>query len=130
MPEQTPSPEQPHKDIYANEIVVDQCAARRLEELCSQMTDTYGLIEATLQLAVKDVSNKREAYIKAALNLSARGTRAIKMFLCEWCVLVEESKSRENSGRSSKDSTGEPKLALSHSQLPLRQFYVSGKIRP
>jgi len=42
------------------EIVVDQSAARRLEELCSQMTDTCGLIEGILQLGVKDKSKKRE----------------------------------------------------------------------
>src|SRR6266702_530929 len=40
------------------EIVVDQNTARRLEELCSEMTDTCGLIEATLQLAVEDKSEK------------------------------------------------------------------------
>jgi len=94
------------------EIVVDQSTARRLEELCSEMTDTCGLIEAILQLAVEDKSEKRAAYIKTALALSARGTRSIKMFLSEWGVLVEESKSRENSGRSARDSTiGEPELA-------------------
>jgi len=86
------------------EIVVDQSTGRRLEELCSQMTNTCGLIEAILQLAVEDESKKREAHIKAALSLSARGTKAIKMFLCEWGVLVEESKTRENSGQSAKDS--------------------------
>jgi hypothetical protein len=82
------------------DIVVDQSTGKRLEELCSQMTDTCGLIEATLQLAVEAVSNKREAYIKTALSLSARGTRSIKIFLSEWNVLVEESKSQQNSGRS------------------------------
>src|SRR5690242_17058655 len=97
------SPEQACKDLCPpNEIAVDQSTAGRLEELCSQMTDTCGLIEATLELALQDVSNMRERYIKAALNLSARGTKAIKMFLCEWGVLVEESKSRKNSGRSVK----------------------------
>ena|SRR5438445_8001581 len=86
------------------EIVVDQSTAKRLGKLCSEMTDTYGLIEAILQLAAKDES-KREAYTKTALNLSARGTKAIKMFLSEWRVLVEESKSRENSGISTRDYT-------------------------
>src|SRR5712691_4336022 len=57
------------------EIVVDQSTARRLEELCSEMTDTCGLIEAILQLAVEDKSEKRAAYIKTALALSARGAR-------------------------------------------------------
>ena len=95
------------------EIVVDQSTARRLEELCSEMTDTCGLIEAILQLAVEGKSEKQAAYLRTALDLSARGTRSIKMFLSEWGVLVEESKSRENSGRSAKDSTiGEPDLAL------------------
>src|SRR5713226_6216366 len=87
------------------EIVVDRSTARRLEELCSQMTDTCGLIEAILQLAVKDQGEKRAAYTKTALDISARGTKAIKMFLSEWSVLVEESKSRENSGRSARDYT-------------------------
>jgi len=95
------------------EIVADQATARRLEELCSQMTDTYGLVEAILQLAIEDESEKRVAYMRAALNLSARGTKSIKMFLSEWGVLVEESKSRENSGRSAWDSTrGEPDLTM------------------
>jgi DNA-binding NtrC family response regulator len=85
------------------EIVIDQSTARRLEELCSQMTDTCGLIEVTLQLAIQDVSDKRDAYMKTALSLAARGTKAIKMFLCEWGVSVEESKRRENSGQSAKD---------------------------
>jgi hypothetical protein len=77
------------------EIVVDQNTARRLEELCCQMTDTCGLIEAILQLAVEDESKRRDGYMKTALNLSARGTKAIKMFLSEWSVLVEESKRGE-----------------------------------
>src|SRR6266852_9142853 len=112
MPKEILSHECALKDLSApKEIVVDQSTARRLEELCSQMTDTCGLVEAILQLAVEDGSKKREANIKTALDLSARGTKAIKMFLSEWSVLVEESKSRENSGRSAKDSTiGKPDL--------------------
>ena len=77
------------------EIVVDQSTARRLEELCSEMTDTCGLIEVTLQLAIEHESKKRDGFIKTALDLSARGRIALKMFLSEWSVLVEESK-REN----------------------------------
>ena len=73
------------------EIVVDQNTARRLEELCSEMTDTCGLIEATLQLAVEDKSEKRAAYIKTALDISARATRSIKQFLGEWSILVGEA---------------------------------------
>jgi len=86
------------------EIVVDQNTARRLDELCHEMTDTCGQIEAILQLAFENQSEKRAAYIKTALNLSARGTKSIKMFLSEWGVLVEESK-RDNPGRSANDST-------------------------
>src|SRR5260370_12702072 len=78
------------------EIVVDQSTARRLEELCSEMTDTCGHIEATLQLAVEDKSERQTAYIRTALDLSARATRAIKMFLSEWGGLVQDSKIREN----------------------------------
>ncbi len=99
------------------EIVVDQNTARRLDELCHEMTDTCGQIEAILQLAFENQSEKRAAYIKTALNLSARGTKSIKMFLSEWGVLVEDSKSRENCGRSAKDSTGEPALALTPNSL-------------
>src|SRR5258708_19525108 len=79
------------------EIVVDQSTGRRLEELCSQMTNTCGMIEATLQLAIEVKSAKRIAYIRTALILSARGTQSIKTFLTEWRVLVEESKTPENS---------------------------------
>src|SRR6266850_516589 len=86
------------------EIVVDQSTGRRLEELCSQMTDTCGQVECTLQLAIEDESEKRVAYLRTALKLSARGRKAIKMFLSEWGVLVQESKIRENSGRSARDS--------------------------
>src|SRR6266704_1474287 len=87
------SPTELEENLSApKDIVVDQSTARRLEELCSEMTDTCGHIEATLQLAVEDQSEKRAAYIRTALNLSARGTKAIKMFLSEWSVLVEESK--------------------------------------
>ena len=101
------------RNASPTEIVVDQSTGRRLEELCSQMTDTCGLVEAILQLAIEEKSEKRVAYMRTALNLSARGTKAVKMFLSEWRVLVEESKSRENSGRSVRDSTmGEPDLAL------------------
>jgi len=90
------------------EIVADQATARRLDELCSVVTDTCGQIEATLQLAVEDQNEKRAAYIRIALNLSARGRKAVKMFLSEWRVLVEESK-RENLVVRSADSTvGEP----------------------
>ncbi|SRR5260370_260522 len=93
------------------EIVVNQSTARRLDELCCEMTDTCGHIEAILQLAVENESEMR-AYIRTALNLSARGRKSIKMFLSEWSVLVEESK-RENPGRSAKDSPiGEQDLAL------------------
>jgi hypothetical protein len=87
------------------EIVVDQSTGKRLEDLCSQMTDTCGLIEATLQLAVEHPREKRD-YIKTALSLSARGTRSIKIFLSEWNALVEESRSRENSERVAEDSAG------------------------
>ena len=94
------------RNASPTEIAVDQSTGRRLEELCSQMTDTCGLIEAILQLAVEDESKKREAHIKTALSLSARGTKAIKMFLSEWRVLVEESK------RERTHAIGEPDFAL------------------
>jgi hypothetical protein len=94
------------------EIVVDRNTARRLEELCSEMTDTCGQIEAILQLAVEDRSEKRTAYMKTALYLSARGTKAIKMFLSEWGVLVDESKSRENRPSARGSTIGEPDFAL------------------
>ncbi len=103
------TPTELEEDSAPKEIVVDQSTGKRLEELCSQMTDTCGLVEAILQLAIEETSEKRVAYMRTALNLSARGTKSIKMFLSEWSVLVEESKRRENSG----DSTmGEPDLVL------------------
>ncbi len=111
MPKETLSRERTLTDLEKalsapKEIVADQATARRLDELCSVMTDTCGQIEATLQLAVEDQSEKRAAYIRTALNLSARGTKAIKMFLSEWRVLVEESK------RERTHAIGEPDLAL------------------
>src|SRR5260370_26188525 len=109
------------RNASPTEIAVDQSTGRRLEELCSQMTDTCGLVEATLQLAIEEKSEKRVAYMRTALNLSARGTKAVKMFLSEWGVLVDESKSRENSGRSARDSTmGEPDLAQPLSETERR----------
>ncbi len=89
------------------DIVVDKSTVGRLEELCSTITDTCGLIEATLQLAAEGESEKRAAYIRAALQLSVRGTRSIKLFLSEWSVLVEDSESRANHGLSAKDHTRE-----------------------
>jgi len=77
------------------EIVIDRGTAARIEELFSTVTDTCGLIETILELAVQD-RRKQEAYVRTALDLSGRGTRCIKMFLNEWKVLVEESKRREN----------------------------------
>jgi len=97
MPKEIRSPEW-IPDVYAdNQIVIDQSTARRLEELCSTMTDTCGLVEATLQLAVADESEKRVAHLRTALALAGRGTKSIKIFLSEWSVLVEESKRRQNS---------------------------------
>ena len=111
MPKETLSRERTLTDLEKalsapKEIVADQATARRLDELCSVMTDTCGQIEATLQLAVEDQSEKRAAYIRTALKLSARGTKAIKMFLSEWRVLVEESK------RERTHAIGEPDLTL------------------
>ena len=111
MPKETFSYERVLKDLEEalsppKDIVADQATARRLDELCSVMTDTCGQIEATLQLAVEDQSEKRAAYIRIALNLSARGTKAIKMFLSEWRVLVEEAK------RERTHAVGEPDFAL------------------
>jgi len=110
MPKETLSRERAHdleKALSApKEIVADQATARRLDELCCVMTDTCGQIEATLQLAAEDQNEKRAAYIGIALNLSARGTKAIKMFLSEWRVLVEESK------RERTHTIGEPDFAL------------------
>ena len=110
MPKETPR-ERAIKDLEnalsaPKQIVADQATARRLDELCSVMTDTCGQIEAALQLAVEDQSGKRTAYIRIALSLSARGTKAIKMFLSEWRVLVEESK------RERTHAIGEPDFAL------------------
>lgn len=112
------------------DLVVDKSTVGRLEELCSTMTDTCGLIEATLQLAVEDKGEKRTTYIKTALSLSARGTRAIKMFLSEWNVLFEDSKSRDSCGRSAKDSSGEPDLAATLYSLVARGLLTITKHQP
>jgi DNA-binding NtrC family response regulator len=112
------------------EVVVDQNTANRIEELCSLMVDTCGLIEATLQLAVGEKGKKREAYIQTALNLSARGTKAIKMFLCEWGVLVEELKSRDSAGRSARDSMEEPALALIFDSMTALGLTTESKLQP
>ena len=100
MPKEILSTERALKDLEVDlsapkEVVVDQNTARRLSELCSQMTDTCGQIEATLQLAIENQSEKRVTYIKTALHLSARGRKSLKMFLSEWGVLVEELKRKE-----------------------------------
>jgi transcriptional regulator of acetoin/glycerol metabolism len=112
------------------EIVVDQNTGRRLDELCREMTNSCGMVEAILQLAIEETSEKRVAYMRTALNLSARGTKSIKMFLGEWSVLVEESRSRENSGRSARDSTmGEPDPATKSDPQPLAETERSAVIR-
>ncbi len=83
-------------DVYApKDLFVDQSTARRLAELCSEMTNTCGLIEAILQLAVENKSERRAAYIKTALSLSNRARRAVKMFLAE-CSVLFEGLGREN----------------------------------
>src|SRR5437667_10021555 len=101
MPKEIRSPERALRDPSApKEIVVAQGTAARLEELCSTMTATCGLIEATLQLAIEAKGIRRLVFINTALNLSARGPRPIKMFLTDWSALVECSKSREKSART------------------------------
>ncbi len=133
MPKETLCHEQALKDLFApEEILVDQNTARRLEELCSEMTDTCGHIEATLQLAVEDETEKRAAYIKTALYLSARGTRAIKMFLSEWSVLVQDSKIRENRPSAKGSTVAKADLANTNerAQLPqIKQSAVTNALR-
>jgi hypothetical protein len=72
-------------------ICIDENTHRRLEELCSQMASVYGLVESVLQLALTKEGMERAAYIKTALDMSARATKAIKLFLGEWSVLVGEA---------------------------------------
>ncbi len=72
-------------------ICIDENTHRRLEELCSKMASVYGLVECVLQLALAKEGEERTAYIKTALDFSARATEAIKLFLVEWSVLVEEA---------------------------------------
>ncbi len=89
----TPQLEVPNvQETPDKEILVDPGTGRRLEELCSEMTHTCGLIEAVLQLATSDESERRTTYMQTALRLSARGTRAIKMFLSEWNVLMADGR--------------------------------------
>ena len=70
-------------------ICIDENTHRRLEELCSQMASVYGLVESVLQLALTKEGGERAAHIKTALDISARATEAIKLFLVEWSVLAE-----------------------------------------
>ncbi len=70
-------------------ICIDENTHRRLEELCSKMASVYGLVESVLQLALAKEGEERTAYIKTALDISARATEAIKLFLVEWSVLAE-----------------------------------------
>jgi len=70
-------------------ICIDESTHRRLEELCSKMASVYGLVESVLQLALAKEGEERTAYIKTALDFSARATEAIKLFLVEWSVLTE-----------------------------------------
>ena len=72
-------------------ICIDENTHRRLEELCSQMASVYGLVESVLQLALTKAGEERAAHIKTALDISARATEAIKLFLGEWSVLVGEA---------------------------------------
>lgn len=95
-----------------NEIVVQQTTARRLDELCHEITDTCGQIEAILQLAAENQRGKRATYIKAALKLADRGRRSVKLFLSEWGVLIEESK-RENPKPPEPDPVPIPNFASS-----------------
>ena len=73
----------------SKEICIDENTHRRLEELCSKMASVYGLVESVLQLALAKEGEERTAYIKTALDISARATEAIKLFLVEWSVLAE-----------------------------------------
>ncbi len=72
-------------------IYIDENMHRRLEELCSQMASVYGLVESLLELALTKEGEQRAAYIKTALDISARATEAIKLFLVEWSVLAGEA---------------------------------------
>jgi len=69
-------------------ICIDENTHRRLEELCSQMASVYGLVQCVMQLALTKEGEERTAYIKTALDISARATEAIKLFLGEWSVLA------------------------------------------
>lgn len=72
-------------------ICIDENTHRRLEELSSQMAGVYGVVESVLQLALSNHGEARTALIETALRISSRATRAIKQFLCEWNVLLEEA---------------------------------------
>ena len=74
-----------------NGIYVDENTHRHLEDLCHQMASVYGLVESVLQLALTKEEEERTAYIKTALDICAGATKAIKLFLVEWGVLVEQA---------------------------------------
>lgn len=81
------------KDSHSlpNGFFVDQATGRRLEELCREMTNSCGMIECTLQLSLERGGEKRTSIINSALQLAARATRSLKLFLSEWGVITEES---------------------------------------
>lgn len=71
---------------------VEQSTGRRLQELCREMINSCGMIKPILQLALEaENEGKRTAFIKTALDASARGTKSLKLFLSEWGVLIGES---------------------------------------
>jgi len=88
-------PEQHEDELQTNRtlpngVFVDPGAGRRLEELCRAMTESCGLITATLELALEN-EKKRTTYINTALDLSFEAIRSVKMFLSEWNVLTDGS---------------------------------------
>ena len=85
-------PEESEGNGLPKGFFVEQSTGRRLQELCHEMTNSCGMIKPILQLALEaENEGKRTAFIKTALDASARGTKSLKLFLSEWGVLIGES---------------------------------------
>ena len=67
---------------------VEQSTGRRLQELCREMINSCGMIKPILELALEaENEGKRAAFIKTALDASARGTGSIRI-VAPTCLLI------------------------------------------
>jgi hypothetical protein len=71
--------------------VVDEETWQMLERLCDEIIDTSGMVEAFLEMALTMEGEERTRILKAAKNLSLRGTKSVKKFLWQWAGLREQA---------------------------------------